>query len=317
MIKDDFDYITVNKVLFQGSGFVCLQSYEKDNSLYMPLSTIKKMTLYDKYSHKETLLTTNVTLTDITVSSFGTIWAIDMLGHLYRSNSDGLSGAHLDENLEIQAYGSKWSLQGITNQTPVCLIGENDDLWIATQEGGLIHYDGQDFTKHSGIKQPIRFKRVNGHYFLIGYHRQLMQYVQGQWQTLSFDASVPADIPINDLTMVNGHLLVVSNLGLILYQQSDNVFSILRYTANIPWFGCDALQDTVYLAGGSSGAYQLSLNTDELSADKNEVILIKKGHFVAVTVLGRRVVFLQALTSSANFVCHIPFKQNRWFLVHT
>ncbi|WP_367110078.1 hypothetical protein [uncultured Psychrobacter sp.] len=316
MMKNDFDYITVNKVLFQGSGFVCMQSYENDESLCMPLSSIKKIALYEQYSQKKTLLTTNVTLTDITVSSLGTIWAIDMLGHLYRSDSRRLSGANLDESLEIHTYGLKWSLQGITDQTPVCIVGENDDLWIATQEGGLIHYNGQDFTMHSGMKQPIRFKRINGRYFLMGYHRQLMQYVSGQWQALRFDASVPIDIPINDLTMVNDRLLVVSNLGLILYQQADNVFSKLLYKADIPWFGCDTLQDTVYLAGGISGAYKLFMNTDKMPTG-SDVVSIKKGHFLAVTILDYRVIFLQALTTNANFVCHIPSKQERWFLVST
>ncbi|MFK4000060.1 hypothetical protein ACI2I3_01770 [Psychrobacter namhaensis] len=282
----------------------------------MPLSAIKKIALYEQYSQKKTLLTTNVTLTDITVSSLGTIWAIDTLGHLYRSDSRRLSGANLDESLEIHTYGLKWSLQGITDQTPVCIIGENDDLWIATQEGGLIHYNGQDFTMHAGMEQPIRFKRVNGRYFLMGYHQQLMQYIKGQWRALSFDVSVPTDIPINDLTMVNDRLLVVSNLGLILYQQADNVFSKLLYKADIPWFGCDTLQGTVYLAGGVSGAYKLFVNTDKMPTE-SDVVLIKKSHFVAVTVLDHRMIFLQALTTSANFVCHIPSKQERWFLVST
>ncbi|WP_230659500.1 hypothetical protein [Psychrobacter sp. I-STPA10] len=323
MMNNDIDYITVNKVLFKGGGLVCLQAYENDQSLYMPLSAIKRITLYDQYSHKETLLTTNITLTDMTVSSFGTIWAIDVLGHLYRAGSGGLNGTNLDENLEIHTYGAKWSLQGITKQTPVCIIGENDDLWIATQEGGLIHYDGQNFTAHSGIKLPIRFKRVNGHYFLMGYDRQLMQYVDGKWHTLKFDESIAADIPINDVTYVHGHLLAVSNLGFILYQQADNLFFTLLDTKAIPWFGCDTFQDTVYLAAGQGGAYKLSLdarnalNTDKPSIASCDLISIKKGHFVAVTVLDYKVVFLQALTKTANFVCHSPFDQKRWFLVKT
>lgn len=328
MMKNNFDYITVNKVLFQGSGFVCLQSYENDSSLTMPLSAIKKISLYDKYSYKETILTTNITLTDVTVTSFGTIWAIDVLGHLYRLNPRGggvsLDSTCIDKNMEAHTFGLNWSIQGITQQTPVCIIGENDDLWIATQEGGLIHYDGGEFTQYTGIKQPIRFKRLNGCYYLMGYHRQLMQYKDGKWQMLSFDALVPEDIPINDLTYINEQLLAVSNLGHILYQKVDGAFSTLLNDIDIPWFGCDTYQNTVYLAGGCHGAYQLGSEINNFFVDsKTEVVkasdieLIKKGHFVSVTVLGHRVMYLQALTASANFVCHIPFGQKRWFLVKT
>lgn len=328
MMEKSFDYITVNKVLFQGSGFVCLQSYENDSSLSMPFSAIKKINLYDRYSHKQTLLTTNVTLTDITVTSFGTIWAIDVLGHLHRLDSRGaganLNGSNVDDSLDAHVHSLKWSSQGITQQTPMCIIGENDDLWIATKEGGLIHYDGRVFTEHAGIKDPIRFKLLNGCYYLMGYNRQLMQYIDREWKKLSFDASVSPDISINDIAYANGRLLAVSNLGYILYQQIEGILSILHDGRDTPWFGCDTYQDTVYLAGGRCGAYELVINTEPESVDSNkvstntcDVVSVKSGHFVAVSVLSHRVVFLQALTASANFVCHIPFEQQRWFLVKT
>ena len=312
-MNNDFDYITVNKVLIQGGGIICLQSYENDNLHVMPPAAIKKVTLYSEYSHKTTLLTTNVTLADITVSSLGTIWAVDMMGHLYSSKSK-LIGSDLYENLETQAYSLKWSYQRITEQTPVCIIGEDSDLWIATFEGTLIHYDGRDFTSYAGIERPIRLKKVNGDYFLMGYGCQLMKYEDRQWHAMTFDSSVPSDIPINDITYANGQLLAVSNLGLILRQQANNAFAITMNMPHIPWFGCDTLKDEVYLAGGSKGAYVLPKPE---SNDVSEVTLIKQGHFVAVEVLDKKVVFLQANTTSANFVCHLPSEQRQWFLVST
>ena len=312
-MTNDFDYITVNKVLIQGGGIICLQSYENDDMHVMPPAAIKKVTLYNEYSHKTTLFATNVTLADITVSSLGTIWAVDMMGHLYSSKSK-LNGSNLYEKLETQAYALKWSYQGITEQTPVCIIGEDSDLWIATFEGALIHYDGRSFTSYAGIKRPIRFKKVNGDYFLMGYGCQLMQYKNKQWHAMTFDPSIASDTPINDVAYANGQLLAVSNLGLILRQQPNKIFAIAMNMPDIPWFGCDTLNDKVYLAGGSKGAYVLPKPE---SNDVSEVTLIKQGHFVAVEVLDRKVVFLQASTTSANFVCYLPSQQRQWFLVST
>jgi|26BtaG_2_1085354.scaffolds.fasta_scaffold00781_5 hypothetical protein len=312
-MSNDFDYITVNKVVIQGGGIICLQSYENDDMCVMPPAAIKKVTLYNKYAHKTTLLITNVTLADITVSLLGTIWAVDMMGHLY-SSKPKLNGSNLYEKLETQAYALKWSYQRATEQTPVCIIGEDSDLWIATFEGMLIHYDGESFTSFTGIKRPIRFKKVNGDYFLMGYACQLMQYKNKQWHAMTFDLSIASDTPINDVTYANGQLLAVSNLGLILRQQPDNVFAITMRTPNIPWFSCDTLNGTVYLAGGSKGAYKLPKPE---SNNVSEVALIKKGYFVAVKVLDRKVVFLQASTTSANFVCYLPSEQRQWILVST
>lgn len=312
-MNNNFDYITVNKVLIQGGGIICLQSYENDNMHVMPPAAIKKVTLNSDYSHKTTLLTTNVTLADITVSSLGTIWAVDMMGHLYSSKSK-LNGSDLYEKLETQAYALKWSYQRITEQTPVCIIGEDSDLWIATFEGALIHYDGRSFTSYTGIKHPIRFKKVNGDYFLMGYGCQLLQYKNKQWHAMAFDPSIASDTPINDVTYVDGQLLAVSNLGLILRQQSNNVFAITMTMPDIAWFGCDTLNGTVYLAGGNKGAYILPKSENNTMP---EVTLIKSGHFVAVKVLDSKVVFLQASTTSANFVCHLPSAQKQWFMVST
>jgi hypothetical protein len=83
---------------------------------------------------------------------------------------------------------------------------------------------------------------------------------------------------------------------------------------DIPWFACDTLEGAVYLAGGSKGAYMLpELESNNVS----EVTLIKQGYFVAVEVLDIKVVFLQANTTSANFVCYLPSAQRQWFLVST
>ncbi|PKG34159.1 hypothetical protein [Psychrobacter sp. Sarcosine-3u-12] len=312
-MSNDFDYITVNKVLIQGGGIICLQSYENDDMHVMPPAAIKKVTLNNEYSYKTTLLTTNVTLADITVSSLGTIWAVDMMGHLYSSKSK-LNGSNLYEKLETQAYALKWSYQRITEQTPACIIGEDSDLWIATFEGTLIHYDGQSFTSYAGIKRPIRFKEVNGDYFLMGYGCQLMQYENKQWHAMTFDLSITSDTPINDVTYANGQLLAVSNLGLILRQQSNNIFVIAMNMPDIPWFGCDTFKGAVYLAGGSKGAYMLPKSENN---NLSEVTLIKQGYFVAVEALDSKVIFLQANTTSANFVCHLPSARREWFLVST
>lgn len=305
-MSNDFDYITVNKVLPRGDDVICLLSYENEGDPFGRPSAIKKLTLHGQHSQQETLYTTNITLTDLTISSSGTLWAVDVFGHLH-SSTPNLSGTKLCDELEPQSYALDWSFHGVTEGTPVCIIGEDDDLWIATHEGELIHYDGQHFVSHLGVKQPIRLKEVNDSYFLMGYHGQLMQCVKGHWQTLAFDNSVPAGIPINDLTSLDGHLLAVSNLGLILSQQEDKAFSVMLCTPDIPWFGCDVLQDTVYLAGGEHGAYKLV---------ENAVISIKsKGHMMAVKTIGNEVMFLLSSTRSAGFVRHTPFDGERWLLV--
>ena len=301
-----FDYITVNKVLPQGKDIICLLSYENEGDPLGRPSSIKKLTLHEQHAHQETLYTTNVTLTDVTISSSGTIWAVDIFGHLH-SSKPNLSGTRLYDELAPQSHALDWSFQGVTDGTPVCIIGEDDDLWIATHEGELIHYDGQDFVTYPGMEMPIRLKEVNGCYFLMGYHRQLMQYTEGQWQTSVFDESVPTNTPINDLTILNGQLLAVSNIGLILSQQEEKVFSVMLRTPDIPWFGCDVLQESIYLAGGARGAYKL---------DQGTVVSIKnKGHMVAVTAICDEVMFLLASTSSAGFVRHTPLNKNRWLLV--
>lgn len=307
-MNDNFDYITVNMMLPLGGDIICLVSYQSEGHLFSIPSAIKKLTLLEGNCYNKTLFSTNLTLSNISVSSSGTIWAVDNYGHLH-SSKPTLNGEKRYKELETTSFALDWSFQSLPEGMPVCIIGEDDDLWIATYEGDLIHYNGKDFTMYPGIEMPIRFKEVDGQYFLMGYRGQLMQCIDGHWESIRFDSSVPADLPINDLTSLNGRLIAVSSLGFILSQQDDATFSLMLSVPRISWFGCDTLQGVVYLAGGKHGAYKLV---------KGGVVSIKhKDPMVGVKVIGNEVMFLLASTLHGEFVRYKPFDKGRWGLMKT
>lgn len=124
---------------------------------------------------------------------------------------------------------------------------------------------------------------------------------------LAFDDSTAMNIPINDLTSVKGRLVAVSNFGFILTEQADKQFTVMLRTPGTSWFGCDVLHETVYLAGGKKGAYQLVGDTLEL--------INTEGFMVATKVVGKGVIFLLASTLSAGIMHYTALGEQRWTLV--
>lgn len=305
-MRSEYDYITVNKVLPQGEGLICLLSYEVEGDPFRSLSVIKKVILSEHTSQEETLYITSMTLTDITVSSTGCIWAVDILGYLHTNQAD-FGDRQIYIEGRVNGAASVWSCRKVVQGASVCVIGEDNNLWIATHEGELVNFDGRNIKSYKGMENPIRFKEVNGHYFLMGYNRQLMQYQKTHWQMLAFDDSTAMNIPINDLTSVKGRLVAVSNFGFILTEQADKQFTVMLRTPGTSWFGCDVLHETVYLAGGKKGAYQLVGDTLEL--------INTEGFMVATKVVGKGVIFLLASTLSAGIMHYTALGEQRWTLV--
>lgn len=295
----------VKKILEYAGEGLCLVVHDTQGTPDGSSSALKQLALHASQAHPLVLLEVNAPLSDFTVSAVGTIWAIDRLGRLYSSKPE-LKGAQ-NEELLLYSDGLEWSVQSITSATPVCIVGQDDDLWIATQEGQLLHYDGQNFSSFVGIDMPTGMKEVNGRYFLMGPSQQLLEYRGGDWHSLAFAQAVPADITINDVTELNGELIVVSNLGLILRQQKDGLLTVLLDTPSIPWSGCDVLHDTLYLAGGSHGAYCLT-GTSVISIQHNADIL-------AVARIAEHLAYLLAPTANPLVLGYMPNDEQPWRLI--
>lgn len=303
---DEFEFGAVQKVGAYGGSVICLMSYYEEHDPFFCISVIKKITFHEQQSHQESLLAVNNMLTDVTVSSSGNIWAVDCLGHLY-SSKDGLSGKNVDDELDVHRSALDWSFQGVTTGVPVCIIGEDNDLWVATDQGKIIHYDGQCFTERPGMVNPIRFKKVNGNYLLVGFGGQIMKCVNNQWIKLPLDSSVPVGIPINDVTMLDGKVMAVSKAGLLLVQQDNGVFTVLFDAHDASWFGCDELNGSVYLASGGHGVYMFE--------GGNLVSIKDRGFMVGVAVVNDEILLLDSEPSKPVFVRHTPLDGGKWMQV--
>ncbi len=299
---------TVKKVLPYAGEALCLVLYDNLETSGGSSAALTQLTLHPQPTHLRTQLTVKIPLTDFTVSAVGTLWAIDRLGSMYCSKPE-LNGTPQDDELTPHSDELEWSVQSITSGTPACIVGQDDDLWIATEEGELLHYDGQSFSTFAGIMTPIRMKEVDGRYFLMGHNRQLLECIAGRWHSLTFAQTVPAGIAIDDVTHLNGELIAVSSQGLILRQQDDGLLTVLLDTPGIPWMGCDVLHGTLYLAGGTQGAYQL-VGTSVISTQNNADIL-------AVTTIGESLVYRLPTAPNPVVLRHTPGDDPRWMLVKT
>lgn len=296
--------LAVAKIVRHGDELVCLLNSVSDNHQ----SVIKKITFRESFSQQNTLLSLAALVTDIAISSTGTIWLVDALGGLQEVKYIGEAGL----GGEVGSY-KRYSLDRYIETrelvTPERVIGNDSDLWIATNEGLLIHFDGSCFTTHSGIKNPSKLKSINGRCFLFSCAGEVMEIINGQLENVLIGEPSVTNIPISDLTICNENIIAVSRLGYILIGVDRGPFTVLHSSKDISWYGCDTLNGAVYLAGGQHGAYAIS---------KGELIQIKeKGFMVSVAAVGNAIVYVCAENNKRGVVRYTPLDSDRWALVQT
>lgn len=296
------DSLAVTKVVQRGSDLVCLLNGVDDDRQ----SAIKSVTFFESFSRQENLLTFGVFITDVTVSSEGTVWLVDILGNLHEVNFV-VDGELRSKVSSYRCYSLDEHIKNSEVVTPVCIVGGNDNLWIASAEGLLVHYDGSCFTTRIGVKNPAKLKDINGRCFLLGYAGEVMEIIDGQLENVLIGESGIINTPISDLTMCNGNIIAVSRLGYILISVDGSPFTVLHSSSDISWYGCDTLNGVVYLAGGQHGAYALS---------KGELIHIKeKGFMVSVVAAGDAITYICNENNKRGFVRYTPLDGDEWVLV--
>lgn len=298
-INEYNDNIVNNIVTYSGDA-ICLITEGSEGCGYSTSSVIKRIKFGDKSSNQEVIFRAGISLTDISVSSSGILWAIDILGNVY------CSVVSLSDYEQGYFDLSKWTTKGVVDGIPVCITCVGDSVYIATYEGEIVKYDGCDFTVNNGFRNPVRFKEVNGVQYLMGHNRRLMMLTDIGWQDLKFSDDIPNYTTINDLTYSDGHLYAVSILGVIMIE-TDGVFKILIDGTDVKWFSCDVINDEIYIAGGDMGAYKLS---------GGSLTLIKSGSFYLVYVvsIGNNLAFLNSQSSDSSFIMHKP-NDNRWLII--
>lgn len=301
-----FESITTNKVVPYGYHAFFLVSFENFNNGEPPLSSVYKVYENEKdgFTYIDPIYKAKYTILDITVSSRGTVWAIDIMGYLHCSKPV-LDNNNVDGFVDTHSLSGEWSFQNITKETPICVIGEDDDLWIATRQGSLLHFNGKSFVQSKGIENPIRFKEINNIYYLIGHNKQLIRLdgsYDNSWTYLSFDKSIPDSTVLNDITILNDKLVIVSSSGFILIQDKG-VFVILHET-RITWYGCDNFEGKVYL-GGESGCYLLNETNFEKLQSKLPVF--------GVTTAHKKIFFNLSNTKHGEILKYIPQSNKGYF----
>jgi hypothetical protein len=305
IMNHGFDYETVNKTLPRGEEIIVLVTYELEGHALSKPCQLQRILLGETGFNQKSIFEVNIAISDFTVSKQGTIWAIDMWGNMYCSKQ-GLENTLSEPDINPKIYELDWSYQEITSQVPLCIAGDDDDLWIATDEGCLIHYNGLTFNNYTGVENPIRIKKVNGRFFLLGHDREVLSLVDGQWVSLSFADDVPDNTPINDITFLNGKLIFVSAIGMILECQDDQPIEVLHKENSQSFFGCDVIDNVLYIAAGDKGAFRYI---------GGKLEQIKDGYiFMSANEINNEMIFCPAATKEATFGRYLP-KEDKWLFV--
>jgi hypothetical protein len=256
----------------------------------------------------EAIFRTNTPINDFTMTTTGSIWAIDVLGNLF-TDTGQLSPL---ENSDIQFESiNTWSIQNITGKTPTCIAGEDDDLWIATVESNLIHYNGTQFSEVSFTPdaQPVRMIAFNKHDFILTtFNSGIYEYDGNEWEKLALTEHVPDNIIINDVTLVNGVRYAVSTAGYILKEVKEGLFDVELYDPSKPWYACTELDGELYLAGGTGGAHKY-LGNGHLEFIKQYDSLI------GASSSNKRLFFTLADSITGTFVEYTPNDENEFSLI--
>jgi hypothetical protein len=255
----EFEMYSTAKVSESGAGFFALASFRREGMNLSDASNIQKITRHDNGVSGALYFSTNTTINDFIVTKMGTMWAIDVLGHIHCSRPL-LNGEKVDAALQAEGVEGEWSKQYISDDVPVCLDGEDDNLWIATHQGSLIHYDGSDFIKAdiSLIGTPIRIRRFErDHLAVMTNQGEILEYFDGIWNRLPLADDIPQNLTINDVAYVEGKLFAVSITGHILKCSDNGVFELQRHEHNRSWFSCMAFNNELHFAGEKDGAFKI------------------------------------------------------------
>lgn len=257
-----FEMYSTVKVSETEAGFFALASFRREGMNLSDASNIQKITRHDGGVSGSLYFSVNTIINDFVVTEMGVMWAIDVLGHIHCSRPS-LTNENIDDALQVGSVEGNWSKQYITDDVPVCLDGEDDNLWIATHQGALIHYDGSRFIKTDIllIGTPIRIRRFErGHMALMTNKGQILEYLDGIWNTLPLADDIPQDLTINDVAYVQDTLFAVSITGHILKCSDDGVFELHCHEQNKSWFSCMSFNDQLHLAGEKDGAWKVDDN---------------------------------------------------------
>lgn len=302
----EFELYSTVKVSESKVGFFALTSFRREGMSLSDASNIQKITRRNGGISGSLYFAANTIINDFVVTEMGVMWAIDVLGHIHCSRPL-LNNENIDTALQTSTEGN-WSKQYITDDVPVCLDGEDDNLWIATHQGFLIHYDGSRFIKTdiSLTGTPIRIRRFGrGHMVLMTNKGQILEYLDDKWSTLPLADDIPQDLTINDVAYVRNTLFAVSITGHILKCSEEGVFEFYRHEHSKSWFSCMSFDNQLHLAGEKDGAFKVD--------DSGQLVELKVfdqmiGIFSGLNCL----YFMLAEDKKGAFVRYAPSEHKPW-----
>lgn len=293
----------VNKIVAVREDLIYTLSGDPTNGTHCSISEFNLGT--DK-SRGRQLLSTNTIISDFIVTSSGTIWAIDMFGHLICSRP--LLNNIKEPDAQFVFSDNDWSYCHFKTGVPVLITGGDSDLIIVCNDGMIIRYDGQNFTAKKETFIPLKLKTIGGSHYLLRYDGVISRLDGDRWEKIHLPDGTPSNTPLTGIAMHNNALIVTSSLGQIFTMQpNDTQLSILHLSKRLSWSSCTSTNGELYLTAGHDGIYQMIEGSPLLIKD-NSIALDS-------TSINGRVFFNLGGEHAHCIAAHDPEGPKPWFLI--
>lgn len=295
----------VNKIFTIRDDLIYTLNGDPLNGTHCSISEIK---LGSNGSQGKQILLSNTPISDFIITGSGTLWAIDMFGHLFCSRP--LLNNIKEEGAEFVFSDENWSYCHFKVGIPALITGSDSDLIIICHDGMIIRYDGQKFTATKETFLPLKLKTIGGSHYLLRYDGVISRLVGDRWEKINLPNDTPSNIPLTGITMHNNEVIVTSSLGEIFTMEpNDTRLSILHPSKRLSWSSCASLNGELYLTAGHDGIYKMN---DDFP------VLIKDNSIALDSVSSSSRVFFNLGGEHSHCVAiHDPEGPKPWMLIKT
>ena len=275
--------------------FVLLTIYEQSNALN-PSGQLYRTTR-EREADSDLLLSTNDALSCLWVSDDGEVWLGSSNGNLYTTAAVAFT-PHRDAGLDValETPGLDWHIttlpalraSGRAPQVQALWGSNNRNVFAATAEGALFHWDGATWTEQDS---PVDTELVMLHgsgaddVYAVGAQGVVLHYDGNAWQRVLTTPALGSDL-VSAVWGTRGEQVWACTVQGRILKGNRNGVAVIAQHDGASWYGLGFVGGKLVFADASSGAWTL---------ERDDSLALLKGGFAPVALFdaGDRLYFIE------------------------